>query len=230
MPTFDEGHQRFAFDDQRWAAVVKYDVHRDYREKIANLPDTKAVDFVGLYNGRDGVLYWFEVKDFRGYRIQNKHRLSEGELATEVGQKVRDSIAGVIGAYRTSGEWDVWHPLVRALWRRKISIRVLFWLEEDNPPAPPRSRRNAAQVQARLLRERLRWLTAHVFVVSHALGGCPDGLTVTDLPVQDNPNGHVLHRPTDHQLALGRSRRATGPTTGRPGSSRGNRADGRQDT
>jgi hypothetical protein len=186
MLPFDEQHQRFTFDDQQWAAV-KYDDHRDYRRKIANLPDTKAVDFIGLYNGPDGVLYWIEVKDFRGYRIQNKRRLSDGELATEVGQKVRDSIAGVIGAYRTSGQWEVWRPFVRAIWRRESTIRVLVWLEEDTIPGPAGRRGNAAQVQTQLLKERLKWLTAHVFVVSQALGSCPQGLVVTDLPGAGRP-------------------------------------------
>ena len=186
MPTFDERHQRFTFDDRQWT-VVKYDDHRDYRQRIANLPDTKAVDFIGLYGGRDGILYWIEAKDFRGYRIQNKLRLSDGELATEVGQKIRDSISGIIGAYRTSGQWETWHPLVRALWRRNITIRVVLWLEEDHTAGPPGSRRNAAQVLSRLLRQRLGWLTPHVLVVSQAFGGCPDGLTVTDLPGAGQP-------------------------------------------
>jgi hypothetical protein len=181
MPPFDEQHQRFTFDDQKWT-VVKYDEHRDYRQKIANLHETKAVDFVGLHNGPDGALCWIEVKDFRGYRIQNKRRLSDGELAAEVGQKVRDSVAGIVGAYRTSGQWETWRPFVRAIWRRENAIRVLLWLEEDNLPGPPGRRRNAAQVQTQLLRERLAWLTTRVFVVSRTLGGCPEGLVVTDLP------------------------------------------------
>ena len=181
MPAFDEGHQRFTFDDQRWA-VVEYDDHPDYRQKIANLNSTKAVDFIGLYNGRDGDLYWIEVKDFRGYRIQNKPRLSDGELATEVGQKVRDSLAGVVGPYRTSGQWELWRPLVRAIGRRESTIRVLLWLEEDRIPGPNGRRRNAAQVQTQLLKQRLGWLTARAFVVSQRLGGCPEGLVVSDLP------------------------------------------------
>lgn len=186
MPAFDEEHQRFAFDDRQWT-VVKYDDHRDYREKIAKLDGTKAVDFVGLHNGPDGVLYWIEVKDFRGYRIQTKRRLSDGGLATEVGQKVRDSIAGVIGAYCMSGQWETWRPFVKAIWRRKCSTRVLLWLEEDNIPGPPGRRQNAAQVQAHLLRERLGWLKARVLVVSQSLGGCPPGLAVSDLPGAGQP-------------------------------------------
>ena len=186
MAAFDEGHQRFAFDDQQWT-VVKYDDHRDYRQRIAKLQGTKAVDFIGLQNGPDGVFYWIEVKDFRGYRIHNKHRLSDGELATEAGEKVRDSVAGVVGAYCTSSQWEVWRPFVRAIWQRNSAIRVLLWLEEDNIPGPPGRRPNAAQVQAQLLEEKLDWLTARVLVVSQARGGCPRGLVVTDLPGAGQP-------------------------------------------
>ena len=96
MASFDEERQRFTFDDQLWI-VVKYDQCADYLKKIAKLPETKGVDFIGRLRQADGILYWIEAKDFRGYRIQNKRRLSDGELAIEVAQKLRDSIAGVVG-------------------------------------------------------------------------------------------------------------------------------------
>jgi len=60
---------------------------------------TKAVDFVGV---RGGSLFFFEVKDFRGYRIENTRRQRE-ELPLEIGLKVRDSLAGVAGAYARTG-------------------------------------------------------------------------------------------------------------------------------
>ncbi len=186
MPVFDEGHQRFSFDDLQWT-IVKYDGHRDYREKIANLPDTKAVDFIGLYNAHEEVLYWFEVKDFRGYRIQNKRRLSDLELATEVGQKVRDSIAGVFGAYRTSAASHLWKPFVDAMRRKNCTIRVVLWLEQDPMPGTLVRRRNAVQMLNDELAKRLRWITAKVVVVSKASGPRPPGLTVTDLPGAGRP-------------------------------------------
>jgi hypothetical protein len=181
MPSFEEGHQRFTFDGRQWL-VVKYDDHRDYREKIARLDGSKAVDFVGVHGGENGSLYWIEVKDFRGYRIQNKRRLSDGELAQEAAEKVRDSVAGVVGAYRTSADPDTWRPLVRALGRKTPPIRVLLWLEEDGMPGPRGRRDNAAQVLAQQLKRKLRWLTARAFVAGQGLGGCPEGLAVADLP------------------------------------------------
>jgi hypothetical protein len=186
MGCFDEGHQRFTFDEEHWV-VVKYDDHDDYRRRIANLEGTKAVDFVAVRNGGDGDLYWIEVKDFRGYRIQNKRRLPDGELAIEIAEKVRDSIAGVVGAYCTSNDWPTWQPFVRALWRRSRVIRMLVWLEEDNMPRTSARRCNGAQVLTQQLKAKLGWLTKRVFVVSKATGSCPEGVEVADLPGAGQP-------------------------------------------
>ena len=100
--TFDEEHLRFRFDDS-WF-VIKYDEHRDYRERIERLDETKAVDFVAVQ--ADSRLYLIEVKDFRGHRIENQERLRESELGIEVGQKVRDTIAGIVAAYHRGNEED----------------------------------------------------------------------------------------------------------------------------
>ena len=40
---------------------------------------------------------------------------------------------------------------------------------------------NQAQVLGQALAQKLRWLTARVFVLGSATGGCPEGLVVTDL-------------------------------------------------
>ncbi len=167
--------------------VVKYDEHPDYCSKICRLAGTKAVDFIGLWGDADGVLYWIEVKDFRGYRIQNKRRLSDGELAQEVAEKVRDSLAGVVGAYGSSSDPDVWRPFVRSLWQKTSPMQVLLWLEEDDPRRPPGRRDNAAQVLSQEIKRRLQWLAARVLVVSQDVGRCPEGLEVADLPGAGQP-------------------------------------------
>jgi hypothetical protein len=72
----DEKRLRFTFD-VHWK-VLKWDGHGAYLNGLHQFQGTKAVDFFGLYIGAP----WFiEVKDFRGYRIENKARLSTGELA-----------------------------------------------------------------------------------------------------------------------------------------------------
>src|SRR4051794_8602213 len=97
--------QRFAFGDG-WVAAFKYDDTRYYERGPLRCHGeldgvghgTKAVDVVALH--LHAGLLLLEVKDFRGYRIQNKPRLKSGEIAVEVALKIRDTVAGLIGAAR----------------------------------------------------------------------------------------------------------------------------------
>ncbi|HQU47299.1 MAG TPA: hypothetical protein PK867_31140, partial [Pirellulales bacterium] len=172
---FDEDHLRFEFDDS-WR-VVKYDAHRDYLQGIQMLDETKAVDFVALrvVTGAESEMFWIEVKDFRGYRIQNKRRQADGELALEVAQKVRDSLAGVIGALQTSSTPEDWQPFVERMRRREPPMRIVLWLEDDPPPPGSARRKTGENVQAQLLKQRLKWLTTKILV--HSLKGVspPEG-------------------------------------------------------
>ncbi len=138
-----EGYLQFEFDD-RWV-VVKYDEHRDYREKIGRLPDTKGMDFATVLDR--SLLLFIEVKDFRGHRIQNRERVQDGEPAVEVAQKVRDTIAGIVAANHR-GTTDEWKPFVRCLTTSQKPARVLLWLEDDLPPGPRGRRPNQASVLA----------------------------------------------------------------------------------
>jgi hypothetical protein len=61
----DEKRLRFTFDKD-WK-VLKWDNHPAYLGGLQRFRETKAVDFFGLHIGAP----WFvEVKDFRGYRIE----------------------------------------------------------------------------------------------------------------------------------------------------------------
>jgi hypothetical protein len=185
VTTFREGNLQFDFD-QRWT-VVKYDGPDpgDYRTKLKDtLEDTKAVDFVALCKPADGAehLFWIEVKDYRA-----QPRPDQKRLATIVAQKTRDSVAGVVGFYRTSSAADVWSPFMQALSRKKTVVKVLFWVEERPLAGPAQRRVIRAQVQAREIKRRLKWLTAKVIVTGQGLGGVPDGLTVSHFPAAGQP-------------------------------------------
>lgn len=79
--THDEKLLRFSFDDD-WR-VLKWDEHPSYTGGLSKTSGTKAVDFLGIHLDAP----WFiEVKDFRGYRIENKERISAGDLAQEVAE------------------------------------------------------------------------------------------------------------------------------------------------
>jgi hypothetical protein len=156
----EEGDLRFTFDED-WR-VLKWDGHGAYLGGLQLFQGTKAVDFFGLYIGAP----WFiEVKDFRGYRIQNKERLTGGELAREVASKVRDTLAGKIWACDRAPLDDCeLRDFVRPLVNRGQKVPVVLWLEEDRAPDPP-----AASALAEAIKRELAWLNPRVIVLSRAL-------------------------------------------------------------
>lgn len=170
--SFDEGRLRFDFGDS-WT-VEKYDDHRDYRKKIGKLDGTRAIDFVGVLDERE--LFLIEVKDLRGFRIENKGRVEQGLLALEVAFKVRDTLSGLVAAHRRSSEPETWEPYVRTLSQPQRRLSVVLWLEEDRPAGKVRSQREAAArgTLTQILKKRLRWLTTKVAVVDRDGSHLPD--------------------------------------------------------
>lgn len=170
-----ENGLRFAFDDD-WQ-VLKWDEHRAYLDGLQKIPGTTAVDFFGLYIGAP----WFiEVKDFRGYRIENKNRLSSGDLAKEVACKVRDTLAAMAWACaRTPIDPGELARFLRALVNRAEKVPVVLWLEEDRLAAPV-----SASVLAEAIKLELAWLNAKVIVANRKLvrERPIHGLAVTSLP------------------------------------------------
>jgi hypothetical protein len=137
------------------------------------------VEFVAVLDQR--LLYFIEAKDFRGHRIENRDRVKDDELATEVAQKVRDTIAGIVAAHHR-GSTEDWSRFIACLISSDNPVRVLLWLEDDLPPGPRGRRHNQASVVTDRLKQRLSWLTPRVFVVGLTVGTAPAGLSVTNLP------------------------------------------------
>ena len=191
MTTYAEGALLFDFGGG-WI-VEKYDDHHGYRQGIERLKDraqldvggrvhalelgTKAVDFVGLWANE---VHFIEVKDFRGHRIENKQRIRDGDLAVEVAVKVRDTIAGIVGARQRPGG-GTWRPYVDAL-ARGGRPRVCLWLEEDTMGPRAIERGHPGIALQRDLQERLAWLAPRVLVRSCAHEAPMSGLVVRSLP------------------------------------------------
>ncbi|MEW5980092.1 MAG: hypothetical protein AB1898_30225 [Acidobacteriota bacterium] len=189
----EEGHLRFEFGNSR--SVERYDgqegvgkreAHSFYRNRVSKLPETKAVDFVGLSNPH-GASYLIEVKDFRGYRIQNEKRLTTDELAREVAFKVRDSVAGVVGAKRSYQE-GVLPEAADNLVIPEKDVGVVLWLEDDAAKKADSWKAELATLVDKI-KAYLSWLTSKILVVSlsthHYL---PPDLKVTNLPGAGQPN------------------------------------------
>ena len=159
---------RFEFDDS-WS-VAKWDDSRWYLEGISKLtgqlddrPEgTKAVDAIGL---RDEIPYLFEVKDFRGFAIENKKRQLH-ELPLEVGLKTRDTVAGLFGWVALGKQDDLPLRWVQAVRDQHQLVRVITLVAEDSlRPGEPVHKREARDLErASRLKQRLAWLTPRVLV------------------------------------------------------------------
>jgi len=196
MTRIEEGNLAFEFGE-RWS-VFKLDEHRDYRGRIGKLTETKAVDFIGILD--DNTLYFIEVKDFRNHRIANKDRLLKGKmpdcqliegkcqlikgelpLPIELAQKVRDSVACIIGAYQSSSNPAHWTPYAKLLCQKEKQIKVILWLERDLPSHPSLIKKTRAFLKANVFKQQLRWLTSHVRVENMEEQRLPD-VKVSQLP------------------------------------------------
>ncbi len=184
MKTIDEGRIRFGFGE-RWH-VERWDTSTVYARGIGKLsgalteangdvrPEgTKAVDFVGVLD--DAAVYFFEVKDFRGHRIENKRR-QLAELPLEIGLKARDTLAGLTGAYAKTDApaWVEHHGKVLA--SRRQQVRVVAWIVDDPPGVrEPRGLRAAHDSErTKRIQQKLGWLTARVLVEDPFESSVPD--------------------------------------------------------
>jgi hypothetical protein len=173
-----EGLVSFEFDEG-WEVIEKWDECSAHTEGVGKLSGSKAVDFVGVHRGQ---LYLIEVKDFRGSFIENKERQVE-ELPLEIGQKVRDSLAGLVGRHQRDCGPAWIDPLVRCLLERKRPVWVVAWLAEEDrrPSQPDRKREQWRATRLDRLKQKLSWLTRHVEVASPFESRVP-GVVVRNLP------------------------------------------------
>src|SRR5438034_79200 len=103
MPTtIIEENIEFSFGNQ-WI-VAKYDKHPDAKQSVGVVDHRKAVDFVGLL---DAITFFIEVKDYRGFRIENKPKTS-GEVHVAIAQKVHDTLAGLVLTHRRAPGTQLW--------------------------------------------------------------------------------------------------------------------------
>jgi hypothetical protein len=159
-----EKHLAFTFEG--WDFVLKWDKETAYVKGVGKTAGSKAVDFVALRSSAD--VLFLEVKDFRGVVFpKGKNR---DELLTVVSAKVRDTIAGIVGASYTRDDTNEYRRLV-AHWRDRRRIIVVFWLESDaiSGPLP-----NVAELKRKAeiatlvdeLKTKLAWLTKSVYVAN----------------------------------------------------------------
>ncbi|MCB1190099.1 MAG: hypothetical protein H7A23_14440 [Leptospiraceae bacterium] len=107
--------------------MIKYDDTNFYRKHIVICHETKAIDILAL---EKSPLFMIEIKDFRNYRIENKERINNGDLAIEFAHKIRDTIAGLYGAFRSNNEeLEIFYSYLFC--GKHHSIKAILLMEED---------------------------------------------------------------------------------------------------
>ncbi len=179
MAKFIVSESRLEFEFEEDWRVFQFDKHRDYREHIQKqVQGTDAIDFLGIYAN---TVYLIEVKNFRNHRLENQQKLLKGHLHEKVGQKVRDSVACIVGAARNSSEPEFWRPFLQMLCDSRKVVKVVLWLEYDLPPRRPTQDKVRASVRTQEFKKKLKWLTSKVLVCNLEDGVLPD-VRVSNLP------------------------------------------------
>jgi hypothetical protein len=165
-----EGSLLFDFNDD--VTAIKFDEQPFYRNKFNVLKGARGVDILA-YNRECFMI--LEVKDFRGYEIENRKRVTatssvskgkgctEEPLDLELALKVRETLACMLAAALDDNEEDIspfFKPIIdKARGRSNISLKVLLFVEGDIPRFPLYSRNMIDSIK-----KKMRWLNARVFV------------------------------------------------------------------
>jgi hypothetical protein len=116
--------------------------------------------------------------------IKNKKRLTSGELALEVAHKVRDTVAGMVGASRNESSPTVLSTVARLFLNRNKCVRIVLWLEDDAAVNRQEWEQELNTLTTRI-QNHLRWFTPRVLVVSQTTHhNKPPHLDVSNVPVK----------------------------------------------
>lgn len=164
-----------------WQPVIAWDKHPAYRHGIHDIDRGRAVDVLGLC-GR--TLFFIEVKD---YRVHKRTKPIHPWLELE--SKVRNTVAGLLGACRRDEYVGECAPFVELIKNRAINLKIVFWYETPgvagtSEPVADKRAKVGSLVAIRRAKNHLKWLNAGVFStrkVEDYQEILPD-LVVTNLP------------------------------------------------
>lgn len=155
MTDLVEGDLRFSFP----GTASAYDQWGYYRNQFINhCSQNKAVDAVFVH---EGVTWLVEVKDY-----SQNNREKPSDLADEVAVKVRDTLAGLVGAASKSNS-DHERTQARAAVRAP-QVRVVLHLEVPKHPSRLLARVPDPALILQKLRQCLRAVDSHPIVMSRA--------------------------------------------------------------
>lgn len=171
-----QSRMRFEFDDEQWTHLIKYDTQVDCKKLQTAVQGTKGVDILGIFQNE--ILLFIEATNYRDFPRPNLEN-----LAHETAQKVRDTLAGIIGGARNSThQLEEYKAYSLYLQSNRKSIQIVLWFEEDPiltpKPILEKREKRAERNLENLLKKRLNWLTTKVYIINHKNNPYSDSLTV----------------------------------------------------
>ncbi|WP_223654180.1 hypothetical protein [Hymenobacter psoromatis] len=136
--------------------VVKYDQPGPYFYQRCIKPigaGMTAVDFVAA-TGDNSRLWLIEVKDFRGYEVENRKRLISGSLGVEVMSNFLDTLAGLFAGIH--GQQSELRGLEPAFRNPNLEVRATLLVATDPMPDQTNVKQLPPREQKRLAAE-LTW-------------------------------------------------------------------------
>jgi hypothetical protein len=156
MQRFEGDGHSIAFDD-RWSVAIKWDDSPAYKKGVGVVQQSCAVDYVAT---RGTELYLIEAKAYSDAKAEIEQKGKTAELADWIGQKVRDTVSGLVGAARM-GEIEDIKACAKILLNSKQNVHVLVWiLEPKCRPGEPQSKRDMrTDTRRKQIISKLLWLT-----------------------------------------------------------------------
>ena len=157
MIVLEESGLRFEFDDETpfWPWIIYADKDLDFEKVKKVVMGTKSADFIGLYES-DGLqeAILMEVKNY-----VDESDLPDKELGIieSLTQKIRDSLAVVVGANRNSTHnLDAYKNWLRVAISPESRLLVIFWL--DFPKNwNDRKLKSTKGIFRKTLQQKLKW-------------------------------------------------------------------------
>lgn len=119
------------------------------------------------------------MKNYRGYRIESKPKIEELDII--VAQKVRDTLAGVLGGVRNSThKEEVWRQHLAHLSDKIKRLHIILWMEDDSPN--PKRQKVFRDVLIQRLKKRLSWLSNRIIISDRDHNPLKSKLQVDFLP------------------------------------------------
>jgi hypothetical protein len=181
---FVENELCFDFD-HRWTPVLEWDRHPAYEHGIREIEHGRAMDLVAVYDRWS--LYLIEVKDYRHYK---RHKPIDPWVELE--SKVRNTVAGLLGACRFGEHVSACAPFVDALRNRQVQLFIILWYETPSAakcPEPTATKRRdvGALVAQRRVKNKVKWLNNVPVLSTRSAVEYQDvlrGVVVTSLPLK----------------------------------------------